>query len=183
MAKPIPASPLAPPTASLPLHSHLPSCTASYTHSSASPSQANIHSSRPSATLLALLATVAASSTAVDGRPLDADSPPPDFLCPLFPSDPSPECPIHSQPDVVNDNVAEEELYWLSPTPTRKRRANKRVVFIPDKYVQGSDGRWRRESTWSLYGSTVCDVRTLHHFDHSPHSPRQHYLTTLLAVR
>ena len=116
-------------------------------------------SPRPSANLLALLATVAASSSSADGRPLSSDASPPDFLCPFLP----PHFLADHTPSPRRDN-AWDELYeddrhhQGAPTPTRVRR-RRRSGPLPDKYVEGVDGRWRKEHSWTLYGSSYCDVR------------------------
>lgn len=152
MAKTIP-----PPAAtSLSSHYHPPRHNLAHSASSLPPRQANIQGTRPSSTVLALLAAVAASSTGVDGRPLRADSSPLDFLCPLFGSD-SPDCPSTSQIKPDNNDV-DPAVYYLSPTPTRKRRPRSVTGSVPAKYSQGADGIWRKESSWSLYGSTHCEV-------------------------
>lgn len=123
---------------------------------------------RPSSNLIALLATVAASSSAADGRPLSPDSRPPDFLCPFLSPRFVPDRPSSSRRtlkvEVAEAAVEEEaeEVYGLSPTPTRLRRVGAAAPNVPDKYVEGDDGRWRKEHSWTLYGSTYCDVSSLH---------------------
>ncbi|KAI0347667.1 hypothetical protein BDW22DRAFT_1340987 [Trametopsis cervina] len=144
------AKPKSPSTSSS-THSRSPrhTTTPSSPHS-LSPRQANIAGTHPSSTLLVLLATVAASSSTADGRPLNADSQPPDFLCPLLASD-APGCgPSKSR--FIDD--VDTKIYHLSPSPTR----NKRAGTLPVKFQQGDDGIWRKEPNWSLYGSTHCDT-------------------------
>ncbi|KAF7793453.1 hypothetical protein EIP86_004565 [Pleurotus ostreatoroseus] len=106
----------------------------------------------PSSALLASLATIVASCSSADGRPLAQDSQPPDFLCPFLPLDVPEVRPAPSRRDDLS-----EDAYYLSPTPTRTKRRRQRRASIADKYVQGPDGRWRKEQTWSLYGSTYCE--------------------------
>ncbi|KAI0782388.1 hypothetical protein BC629DRAFT_1594175 [Irpex lacteus] len=152
MAKPTPSTP----ATSLPSHNHPPRLNLAYSSSSLSPRHANIQATRPSSTVLAVLAAVAASSSTVDGRPLNTDSEPLDFLCPILASDNS-DCASSSK---TRSNVADVDpkLYHLSPTPTRNKR---RPSGLPDKYAPGQDGRWRRETSWSLYGSTHCECEDL----------------------
>ncbi|KAI0688141.1 hypothetical protein BC835DRAFT_1419397 [Cytidiella melzeri] len=152
MAKP---NPLFPATSSS-THPHPPRHTHTRPASPSSPRQANIHSTRPSSTVVALLAAVAASSSAADGRPLSTDSQPLDFLCPILASDSLGDCPSSSNVK-LDDQNAHPQLYHLSPTPTRKKRGAIPAGSVPPKFVQGSDGLWRKEPTWSLYGSTHCD--------------------------
>lgn len=169
MAKPISANTLLAPATSYLPHSRSPRFKSKSTtaHPSSSRRRANIHRPGPSSSLLAILATVAASSSSADGRPLSSDSQPPDFLCPVLLSLDSRRNPPAAHPrrstsnrDVEVDDV-DSSIYHLSPFPTRNKRSPSRVGFVPDKYVQGEDGRWRRESSWSLYGSSYCDVRKL----------------------
>lgn len=105
----------------------------------------------PSSSLLAFLATVVASTPSVDGYPLYPESSPPDFLCPfLIAQDPP---PLPKSRRSLKRDLGDDE-------PSLKYFARvERNGFVPDKYVQGEDGRWRK-STWSLYGSTYCKVRT-----------------------
>lgn len=119
----------------------------------------------PSSALLASLATVAAACSAADGRPLSPDSQPPDFLCPFLPLDVQEEYLVpHTHHIRTDDRIGEDEedVFYLGPTPTRSKRiARRKRGLVPDKYVQGTDGRWRKEGSWTLYGSTYCDVRML----------------------
>lgn len=165
MAKSIPGTLLAPATSSS-SHLHSPryrSLSSSSSSSSSSRCQANIRRPAFSSSLLALLATVAASSSSADGRPLSSDSHPPDFLCPLvslgIETDSAPPSESPSSCDGSSYDDVDRNIYHLSPFPTRNKRSPPKVGYIPDKYVQGVDDRWRKESSWSLYGSTYCEVR------------------------
>ncbi|KAI0830751.1 hypothetical protein BC628DRAFT_898467 [Trametes gibbosa] len=117
----------------------------------------------PSSGLLALLVTVAGSSSA-DARPLDSQVPP-DFLCPH----------LHawSLPEPSSSSSAAQKLpswYWepcdateaagyVSLTQTSRKRRRSRVPNkIADKYTLGPDGRWRKADSWELYGSSSCSV-------------------------
>ncbi|KAI0094252.1 hypothetical protein BDY19DRAFT_988114 [Irpex rosettiformis] len=151
---------MAKPTASTPATSlssrpHPPRLNLAHSSSLLSPRHVNIQATRPSSTVLAVLAAVAASSSTVDGRPLSTDSQPLDFLCPILASDNS-DCASSSKATSHIPDV-DPRLYYLSPTPTRNKRRPKAVGYVPDKFSKGEDGRWRRESTWSLYGSTHCE--------------------------
>lgn len=136
----------------------------SHTHETASSyhprRRAHLSPLRPSPNLIALLATVAASSAAADGRPLSPDSRPPDFLCPFLPARFANERASSSRYTLDSDQDQDQpDVLQSIPTPTRVRR--KRNLRVPDKYVQDEDGRWRQEHSWSLYGSTYCDVSNI----------------------
>lgn len=105
--------------------------------------------SAPSSSLLAILATVAASTTSADGLPIPSYAQPPDFLCPfLFTQD-------STKPSKPRRNITKRDLPEAIPADYFSRL--QRSGFVPDKYVQGDDGRWRK-SNWSLYGSAYCKV-------------------------
>ncbi|KAI0639841.1 hypothetical protein C8Q77DRAFT_1152783 [Trametes polyzona] len=120
----------------------------------------------PSSGILALLVTVAGSSSA-DGRPLDSSDVPPDFLCPRLhawslpqsaSSPPSSSSAAQQQPSWYWEpcDAAEAAAYVDIAVRRRKRRPRKTSNNIADKYVQGSDGRWRKADSWELYGSSSC---------------------------
>ncbi|TFK56786.1 hypothetical protein OE88DRAFT_56668 [Heliocybe sulcata] len=98
-------------------------------------------SATPSSGLLALIATVAGSSSSVDARPLQAA--PLTFLYPFIDNQ-SLQTPSRtvSAPDAP------------FPTPT-KHQASRRGASLADKYESGTDGRWRKMSEYTLYGSTI----------------------------
>ena len=89
----------------------------------------------PSSTLLSLLATLASTSTA------DASPTPPTFLCPSLESDLS--------SDVCNYKRAASPVGNENDDDTLSKRR------LPDKYVEGSDGVWRKVESYTLYGATV----------------------------
>lgn len=115
----------------------------------------------PSATLLSILATIAASSSAVDGHPVS----PPSFLCPSI------DCESRSRP-VTPRTIAPESgpgpsiSLTPAPTPTQtwtrhRPRSRSRRRPVPEQYSAGVDGRWRRVDEYTLYGSTLCLVRII----------------------
>ncbi|TFK41884.1 hypothetical protein BDQ12DRAFT_344312 [Crucibulum laeve] len=97
----------------------------------------------PSAGLLSLLATIAASSSTVDGSPT-----PPPFLCPSL--------------DTVNVPILQVDQPVIPVHPRIPRSANPSIPLrnirrgVPDKFEQGDDGVWRKATAYTLYGSTVC---------------------------
>lgn len=102
----------------------------------------------PSSSLLSILATIAASSSPAHGSPA-----PPPFLCPFYDS-------TELSRGLSDDDEHSDKPLHLHPTTTKRRRPRQ----IPYKYEQGSDGRWRRVE-YTLYGSTVCPVRVILHFN------------------
>ena len=107
----------------------------------------------PSATLLSLLAALAAPATSA---PTPTPTPPPlPFLCPSFfprttpasvPDNPhclSPQGPSHT---------------WSGASHDPQTPPSPRPKLLPDRYVKGSDGLWRKVDEFTLYGSTVCEV-------------------------
>ncbi|KAI0778617.1 hypothetical protein BD413DRAFT_490010 [Trametes elegans] len=117
----------------------------------------------PSSGILALLVTVAGSSSA-NGYPTSPDAPP-DFLCPR----------LHawSLPDLSSSASSSQQTpswYWepcdsseaaayvdlSTPVRRRKKRVRRTSFNIADKYIQGQDGRWRKADSWELYGSASC---------------------------
>ena len=109
----------------------------------------------PSSGILTLLAAVSASSATAYGRPLDAQHTTHTSLPFLYPfiDDPLPSH-LHPSPVPVPGHPARASDF---PTPTVYRKLDSRSL-VPDKYVQGADGLWRKSSSWSLYGSMLCSV-------------------------
>jgi len=91
----------------------------------------------PSSTLLSLLATLASTSTA------DASPTPPTFLCPSLESDFSPDVCSYKRAASPVDNENDDD--------TLSKRS-----WLPDKYVEGADGVWRKAESYTLYGATVA---------------------------
>ncbi|KAL4246969.1 hypothetical protein ABKN59_008494 [Abortiporus biennis] len=109
----------------------------------------------PSSGLLAILATVAASTPTVDGYPISQEAQPPQFLCPFYYSDTTSEPPLASN-SACGPQPLTTHYSSSSSSSTETKRRRKRSSNIPDKYVEGPDGRWRKSTTWSLYGSSYC---------------------------
>lgn len=107
----------------------------------------------PSSGLLAFLASLVSSTTA-GGLSLDPHTAPPDFLCPSVDLDLPSDRPYPPR----RTHHAVDSEYTPPPRPTRAAKRGARRVFVPDKYAQGDDGRWRKTQSWTLYGSTVCEV-------------------------
>jgi len=117
----------------------------------------------PSSALLTILAGLVGSVNPSPVACHDSNAPPPSFLCPslelhpevdvqgfiLPPHTPPPSSPVPGPSRTIPTEV---------PTPPVKRRARRNLA---PGYAQGDDGRWRKLSTWSLYGSTVCMVRAI----------------------
>lgn len=113
----------------------------------------------PSSALLAILASLVGSVHPSPVACLDLDAPPPSFLCPSLlpraefqdipfpPQTPPPSSPVPGPSRVTQTDY---------PTPTPERHIARELA---PGYTKGSDGRWRKLSTWSLYGSTICVVR------------------------
>lgn len=123
----------------------------------------------PSCAILAVLASLVASVNPFPVGCHESNDPPPSFLCPslepqaefdvqefVLPTQTPPPTPSVPGPSGINRaNI---------PTPVRRRvRRN-----LAPGYTQGEDGRWRKLSTWSLYGSTICVVRGFLIFDSCP---------------
>lgn len=110
-----------------------------------SPRPSHSSSPAPSASLLSLLATVAASIPAVDGSPA-----PLLFLYPRYaPADEDPQ-----QDDIPFAPALLSPLAGGSSgssQPITRRR-------VPSKYEKDDNGKWRKAETYSLYGSTMCPV-------------------------
>lgn len=102
----------------------------------------------PSSSLLSILATIAASSHTVDGSPLPQPTPPPSFLCPS----------IEHHNIQIRDPTPTTSYTTItaSSSATTTTTTTKSTPQVADKYVQGSDGRWRKAQAWTLYGSTCC---------------------------
>lgn len=110
----------------------------------------------PSSGLLAFLAGLTASSSTAYGHPVDTQVLPPDFLCPGLSSDHPSAVPLTPQPS--SSRRAERRGDTDRPRPSQRRitkRESKRP-FVPPKYIQGQDGRWRKIANWTLYG--YCNV-------------------------
>ncbi|EGO04418.1 hypothetical protein SERLA73DRAFT_68102 [Serpula lacrymans var. lacrymans S7.3] len=108
----------------------------------------------PSSCLLSILATIATAPPAVGGSPLPIQTHPPGFLCPFIERD-TVGLP-DDQPSVALSS--DSGITYSEPTPTRK--PTKLAREIADKYVQGTDTRWRKTDKWTLYGSTYCSTST-----------------------
>lgn len=103
----------------------------------------------PSSGFLSLLATVVSASSIAQGSPIAGQDSPPEFLCPLVGCD---AVEARHQPRSAFDAV---------PTPTPTRPPHKlRRGGVPDKYELRADGRWHRAESVTLYGSTMCLVRS-----------------------
>lgn len=112
----------------------------------------------PSSALLAILAGLVGSVNPLPVACQEANDPPPSFLCPSL--QPRSEfdaqefvLPLQTPPPVPGPSRVTPTD---TPTPPVKRRVRRNLA---PGYTQGDDGRWRKLSTWSLYGSTVCVVR------------------------
>ncbi|KAJ3778270.1 hypothetical protein FB446DRAFT_714290 [Lentinula raphanica] len=90
--------------------------------------------SPPSSGLLSLLATVVSTS------PVNASPVVLPFLCPGIERESS-----HSRREEPTSQTTDP---WPAKGKGRRRR-------LPDRYVRGSDGLWRK-ADWSLYGSSMC---------------------------
>ncbi|KAI0078868.1 hypothetical protein K474DRAFT_1770646, partial [Panus rudis PR-1116 ss-1] len=113
--------------------------------SAATSSSSSCSNIAPSSGILAFLASLSASS--VDGHPLDHAAPPPDFLCPSI----SPDYASRAPPPKPRRLRSRSDPSSSSDSPKSKRLTRTRP-FVPDKYVQGPDGRWRKSENWTLYG-------------------------------
>ncbi|KAI6161446.1 hypothetical protein EDD17DRAFT_1587544 [Pisolithus thermaeus] len=103
----------------------------------------------PSSAVLSALAFIATSQSSVSGSPLPIPTQPPVFLCPSIEYDyavPSPPTISPSPPLRLNNRA-------FTPTPTSQVPPTRRVA---DRYVKGSDRKWRKTEAWTLYGSTCC---------------------------
>ena len=92
----------------------------------------------PSPAILSALA-VFATHPVVAGSPLPPPSPPPPFLCPF----------------IERDSIPATSIPPSSPAPLPQCGA------LADRYVQGTDGLWKKTETWALYGSTVSVILRL----------------------
>ncbi|KAI0652310.1 hypothetical protein C8Q79DRAFT_89843 [Trametes meyenii] len=135
-----------------------------------SPKPDSPHSSLPdpSSGILALLVTVAGSSSA-DARPLDSEAPP-DFLCPRLHAWSLPQSSAGSSspqpsPSWYWEPCDAVEAATFVDRSVRRRKRRKRVSHssgnIADKYIKGPDGRWRKADSWELYGSSSCSSQCM----------------------
>lgn len=114
----------------------------------------------PSPALLVILAGLVGSINAVPVACLDSDGPPP-FLCPSLHPRAEPDAQDFSLPSQTpppSASVPGPSRVTRTDCPTSPAERNLRRDLAPG-YTQGPDGRWRKLSTWSLYGSTICVVR------------------------
>lgn len=96
----------------------------------------------PSPTLLSLLAILAST------LPTDASPTPPTFLCPSLGSGISPNIRNSKRAaSPIKDSQHDDD----DPLPEPIKRS-----WVPDKYVKGSDGVWRKAESYTLYGATVA---------------------------
>ena len=124
------------------------------------PSSRKVPVTSPSPAALAALATISAATvSAVYGHPLDEHPPPPDFLCPSLSTDCVTESlfapSTSTSVSVLHPPSPRRDV--ATPVPDSKEKRDSRP-FVPAKYEQGTDGRWRKSSSWSLYGSSFCAV-------------------------
>ncbi|TCD59749.1 hypothetical protein EIP91_011619, partial [Steccherinum ochraceum] len=117
------------------------------------PARRKLPLSTPSTAVLAALATISAASSTVDGHPLDDQPPPPDFLCPSYPSD---YIPAQTPPPSVSTSRRRNTRRdFATPSVNTPSKRDSRPS-VPLKYEQGEDGRWRKSSSYSLLGSSFC---------------------------
>ena len=105
----------------------------------------------PSSSVLSLLATITAASSAVDGSPLVAQNTPPTFLCPSIRSDVYDNDNNIPSPNLIQPSVGHG---GAQPGSLKDRKR----LQVADKFEQGPDGRWRQADVYTLYGSTICSV-------------------------
>jgi hypothetical protein len=133
----------------------------------------------PPVALFGVLAAVAASSGTVDGHPLSTLPPPSSlFLCPVRLSDSR-----HSS--IIDYQIQSAPCALSPPTVSLTRRWNHHhhhhqlgegqgdeyfsdvVSYIyqlsargdlPDRYIKGDDGRWRKQNMSDMVGSAFCSV-------------------------
>ena len=115
----------------------------------------------PSSALLVILAGLVRSTDTFPVACPDSDRPPA-FLCPsLHPRaefDPQDfALPSQTPPST---SVPGPSKFTRTDYPTPRAEHNARRE-LPPGYTKGPDGRWRKLSTWSLYGSTICVVRSI----------------------
>ncbi|KAG0702742.1 hypothetical protein DFH29DRAFT_920205 [Suillus ampliporus] len=105
----------------------------------------------PSSSVLSILATIAATSQTVDGSPLPLPTSPPTFLCPFIDK----ECIQPRDPTPTTTSSSSTSTFHPTSSSSHKKFKS---VQLADKYVQGTDGRWRKADAWTLYGSTCCST-------------------------
>lgn len=115
----------------------------------------------PSSALLAILAGLVGVVNPFPIACHEFDGPLPTFLCPSL--QPRAELPIRGSPTPPRTtppvtSVPGSSRATLTTPPTATGSSHYPRALAPG-YTLGSDGRWRKLSTWSLYGSTICVVR------------------------
>lgn len=116
-------------------------------------------SAGPSPSVLSLLATISAASYPVDGSPLASQPTPPPFLCPFIDTQDHHDVYDECRRDLIPEASSSATPVTNNiPTPTHKPK--KRAVTLADRFEQGPDGQWRRVDEYTIYGSTVCNVRS-----------------------
>ncbi|KAF8640888.1 hypothetical protein AX17_000536 [Amanita inopinata Kibby_2008] len=124
----------------------------------------------PSPNLLSILASIAASSTTVDGSPTPPGVPPL-FLCPSLDDHPVPlDTPDAVSPILCSSDIdtpsrvtGQSNAVASAPFPISQMQLapNTRLIqlsrrAVPDRYERGDDGSWRKIEEYTLYGSTIC---------------------------
>lgn len=118
----------------------------------------------PSSAVLSALAFIATSQSSVSGSPLPIPTEPPVFLCPSIEFD----LAVSSPPTISPAPLLRLNNRAFTPTPTSQVPPSRRVA---DRYVKGSDGKWRKTEAWTLYGSMCCASTSS--VDNTPASPSQ----------
>ncbi|KAI0315664.1 hypothetical protein OF83DRAFT_1293203 [Amylostereum chailletii] len=122
--------------------------------------------SRPSSATIAFLATIGLSPRVVHGHPLHPSPAEPDlpFLYPFIEHEP--ESYIRPRSDnLAAASSSSQAASTSSSAPASATSSNAptaavkvRAAGLPDQYIQGSDGLWRKTDDWSLYGAAACSV-------------------------
>ena len=117
--------------------------------------------SSPSAYLLALLAAQAAQALPTSPSPTDPPDPtptpaPPFFLCPSLSPSSVPANAAYARPHSLC--TPRPSGTWSWPSHDVQSTPPPKTKILPDRYVKGSDGFWRKVEEYTLYGSTVCEV-------------------------
>ncbi|KAK7686744.1 hypothetical protein QCA50_010344 [Cerrena zonata] len=116
-----------------------------------------ISSPVPSSGLLAFLAGLTASSSTAYGHPIDTQVLPPEFLCPGLASDHPSETLLAPQPRLSRRVERRDDSDRPRPSQRHLAKRDSKRPFVPPKYVQGQDGRWRKIANWTLYGYCNCE--------------------------